>query len=171
MRSACLTGVLLVFVMAGVVALHANDASPVLAAAKSAKFMNLPGLPTCMTAAILKGDPSKEAAVILLKLSTGCVVPWHWHTAAENVILASGSAKLAMKDGGVKNVSAGDYGFLPAKHIHQFTCVTACLLYDLPQGAFDIHYVDASGTEITPEQALAKPKVKGGPKKAAGPQK
>jgi quercetin dioxygenase-like cupin family protein len=151
--------------------LWAEEASPVLAAAKTAKFANLPGLPTCLTAAVLKGDPTKEAAVILLKLSTGCVVPWHWHTAAEDLIIVSGTGKLTMQDGTVNTVQTGDYGFLPEKHVHQFACAVNCLMYDLPQGAFDIHYVDASGNEISPEQALGKPKVKGEPKKALGPQR
>ncbi len=163
--------VLGLFLAVGAVALRADDAKPMFAAIKSTKFTNLPGLPTCMTAAILKGDPSKEAAVILLKLSTGCAVPWHWHTAAENLMIVSGSGKVAMKDGGVINAGPGDYGFLPAKHVHQFTCVASCTLYDLPLGAFDIHYVDATGNEIPPEKALEKPKVKGGPKRAVGPQR
>jgi quercetin dioxygenase-like cupin family protein len=172
MRSArfVVAGVALVL-MAGAEGLRADDVSPVLAAAKAAKFANLLGLPTCLTAAVLKGDPSKEAAVILLKLSTGCVVPWHWHTAAEDLVMVSGAGKLAMQDGTVNTVQTGDYGFLPEKHVHQFTCAASCLLYDLPQGAFDIHYVDASGNEISAEQALGKPKVKGGPKKALGPQR
>jgi len=151
--------------------LWAEEASPVLAAAKSAKFANLPGLPPCLTAAVLKGDPTKEAAVILLKLGTGCVVPWHWHTAAEDLIIVSGTGKLTMQDGTVNAVQAGDYAFLPEKHVHQFACAVNCLLYDLPQGAFDIHYVDKNGEEIPAEQALGKPKVKGGPKKAVGPQR
>jgi quercetin dioxygenase-like cupin family protein len=150
---------------------RAEEASPVLAAAKSAKFANLPGLPACLTAAVLKGDPSKEAAVILLKLTTGCVVPWHWHTAAEDLIIVSGTGKLTMQDGTVNTVQTGDYGFLPEKHVHQFACTVNCMLYDMPQGAFDIHYVNAAGEEIPAEQALGKPKVKGGPKKALGPQR
>jgi len=31
-------------------------------------------------------------------------------------------------------------------------------MFDLPDGPFDIHYVDATGSEIPPDQAL-KPKI------------
>lgn len=31
--------------------------------------------------------PSKEAAVILFKVKAGCVIPWHWHTPAERIVV------------------------------------------------------------------------------------
>jgi glyoxylate utilization-related uncharacterized protein len=107
-----------------------------------------------MTIAAQHGDPFKEAAAIAAKFTSGCVVPWHWHTVAENIILLSGKGKLEMKDGTSHAVSAGDYLYLPAKQAHQFTCTMACRMYDLPEGAFDIHYVDKDGKEIPPDQAL-----------------
>jgi quercetin dioxygenase-like cupin family protein len=119
-----------------------------------AKFSNTPTLPPCMTVAAQHGDPFKEAAAIAAKFRSGCVVPWHWHTAAENIILVSGKGKIEMKDGTSHVVTAGDYLFLPAKHAHQFTCTSACTMYDLPTGAFDIHYIDKDGKEIAPEQAF-----------------
>jgi hypothetical protein len=42
-----------------------------------------------------------------------------------------------------------------AKGIHRFTAQSAVLLYDMPDGVFDIHYVDAAGNEIPPDKALA----------------
>ena len=63
-------------------------------------------------------------------------------------------------------MKAGEYLYLPAKGIHRFTANTAVYLYDMPDGAFDIHYVDAEGKEIPPEKALAA-QVKVRP--AAGP--
>jgi mannose-6-phosphate isomerase-like protein (cupin superfamily) len=120
----------------------------------STKFGNLPVLPKCMTIAAQHGDPFKEAAAIAAKFTSGCVVPWHWHTAAENIILLSGKGKIEMKDGMSHTVSAGDYLYLPAKQAHQFTCTMACRMYDLPDGAFDIHYIDKDGKEIQPDEAL-----------------
>ena len=46
----------------------------------------------------------------------------------------------------------------PGKHVHQFTCSSACTAFVTSDAAFDIHYVDANGKEITPEAALAKKK-------------
>jgi quercetin dioxygenase-like cupin family protein len=133
---------------------------------EKAKFANLPGLPTCMTAAVLHGDPTKGPSTLLLKFTPGCSVPWHWHTANEALILASGKAQAQMKDGQPLPMKAGDYLYLPAKGIHRFTAQSAVYLYDMPDGAFDIHYVDASGNEIPPDKALAA-QVKVHP--AAGP--
>lgn len=124
------------------------------ASVASTKFGNLPVLPKCMTIAAQHGDPFKEAAAIAAKFTSGCVVPWHWHTAAENIILLSGKGKIEMKDGASHAVSAGDYLYLPGKQAHQFTCTMACRMYDFPDGAFDIHYVDKDGKEIQPDEAF-----------------
>lgn len=121
----------------------------------TAKFGNMPGLPTCMTLSVLHGDPTKGASVILLKFTPGCTVPWHWHTANETLVLVSGTANAQMKDGIPLAMKTGDYLYLPAKGIHRFTAKTAVYMYDMPDGAFDIHYVDAEGKEIPPEKALA----------------
>ena len=135
--------------------LYAQDASTMTyAAAASSKFATMPGLPACMTIAVQRGDPSKGPSVLLLKFTAGCTVPWHWHTAAENLILVSGTGKAQMKDGQPQTMKTGDYMFLPAKSIHQFTAVSNVLMFDLPDGAFDIHYVDSSGNEIPPDKAL-----------------
>ena len=69
--------------------------------------------------------------------------------------MITGTGKAQMKDGQPITVRPGDYVYMPAKHVHQFTTVTAVTMFDLPSGAFDIHYVDPSGTEITPEKAFS----------------
>jgi hypothetical protein len=100
-----------------------------------------------------------------VKTATGCVIPWHWHSVTENLMFVSGQGKGAMKDGGAPvALRAGDYISLPGKGIHQFTCVMSCTFFLSADGAFDIHYVDASGKEIPPNQAL-KPKAKAPAKK------
>ena len=144
--------------------LFAQDASTMsYAAAATSKFTNMAVLPSCMTLSVQRGDPSKGPSVILLKFKAGCVVPWHWHTAAEQLMVVSGTGKAQMKDGKPVTVRPGDYMFLPAKHIHTFAAVTAVTMFDLPDGPFDIHYVDAAGNEIPPDQAL-KAKVMATPK-------
>ena len=128
------------------------------AALASTKFMALPVLPACMTISAQRGDPMKDAAVLLLKVKSGCIVPWHWHTANENLMMVSGSAKAEMSDG-ANTLVAGDYLYLAGKQIHQFTCISSCVVFDVIDGAFDIHYVDKDGNEIPVEQAL-KPTAK-----------
>ena len=89
------------------------------------KFANLPGLPTCMTVAVLRGDPAKGPSTLLLKFSPGCSVPWHWHTANETLVLASGTGEAQMKGEKPMAMKAGDYLFLPGKGIHRFTAKSA----------------------------------------------
>lgn len=121
----------------------------------TSKFVNLPGLPTCMTVSVLRGDPTKGPSTLLLKFTPGCRVPWHWHTANESLVLVNGTGEAQMKNGQSMAMKAGDYLYLPAKGIHRFTAKSVAYLYDMPEGAFDIHYVDAEGAEIPPEKALA----------------
>ena len=128
------------------------------AALASTKFMALPVLPACMTISAQRGDPMKDAAVLLLKVKSGCIVPWHWHTANENLMMVSGSAKAEMSDG-ANTLVAGDYLYLAGRQVHQFTCISSCVVFDVIDGAFDIHYVDKDGNEIPVEQAL-KPTAK-----------
>ena len=124
------------------------------AASSAPKFMNLPGLPTCLKVSVQNGDPSKSASVILAKTPAGCKIPWHWHTAGEQLMFVSGQAKAEMKDGSPATLHTGSYVKLPAKGAHQFTCLAACTFFIAPEGAFDIHYVDADGKEISPDDAL-----------------
>lgn len=118
------------------------------------KFVGLPGLPTCAKASVQNGDPSKEPSVILAKIATGCKIPWHWHTANENLMLVSGVARLETKDGKPLVLRQGGFARMPSRHIHQMHCTSRCMLYIQSDGAFDIHYVDAQDKEITPEEAL-----------------
>ena len=139
------------------------DDKMVHSAMASSKFVNFPGLPKCMTGSVQNGDPGKGASVILAKAGAGCAVPWHWHTADEQLMMVSGTARVAMKDGKPASVRSGDYLAMPGKQVHQFTCVAACTLFIAPSGAFDIHYVDKDGKEISPDDALkskAKPAMK-----------
>lgn len=43
---------------------------------------------------------------------------------------------------------------MPSRHVHQFRCERACLLYIYSDVAFDIHYVDGQENEISPAEAL-----------------
>lgn len=123
------------------------------------KFAPLPVLPSCVTLAVQSGDPFKGSFILEFKATPGCRIPWHWHSGVENVMIVTGSAKVEMKDGGQSAVlGPGGYAMLPAKHVHQFTCTAACSAFLSSPVAFDIHYVDAGGKEISLETATAKKK-------------
>jgi quercetin dioxygenase-like cupin family protein len=158
----CLLFVLLASALITPLAAQSQDQMP-YAPLASTKFMTLPVLPSCMTISAQRGDPMKGAAVLLLKVKSGCVVPWHWHTANENLMMVSGKGKAEMSSG-AHTMDMGDYLYLAGKQIHQFTCISSCLVFDVIDDAFDIHYVDSEGKEIPVEQAL-KPMAKPAPAK------
>ena len=123
------------------------------------KFGNVPGVPTCAEAAVQSGDPMKGMSIILVKVPAKCSIPWHWHTANENLMIVSGVAHVDVKDGKPMRLEPGGFAMMPAHHVHQFHC-TACKFYLYSDGAFDIHYVDSKGTEMSPDDALKAHKEK-----------
>ena len=136
---------------------HAEDtAQMVTLNPQQLKFTPIPDMPGCASAAILRGDPRTGPAWVLLKLASGCRVSRHWHTANETLLVISGRGTLAMKDGPPLQFAPGAYASLPSHHVHQASCSRACLLFNAADAAFDIHYVDAKGEEISSDKALKK---------------
>ena len=118
------------------------------------KFVTVPPFPTCATASVTSGDPTKGSSFILAKGTAGCTFPWHWHTPNEHLMMVSGTASLEMKDGKAVTLRAGAFALMPSHHVHQFKCLSACALYVYSDTAFDMHYVDQQGNEISPADAL-----------------
>src|SRR5262249_38313394 len=114
------------------------------------KFEAVPGMPTCAPGAVQSGDPSKGPSILIGKLAGGCSIPGHWHTPNEHLMIVSGVAHVEMKDGKPLTLRAGGFALMPARHVHQFRCTTACTLFVYSDAAYDIHYVDAQGKEISP---------------------
>ena len=172
------TLILLVALVAvdGSVPIHAEDTEQMVTLdPQTLKFTKIPDMPPCASAAILRGDPRYGPAWVLLKLASGCRVPWHWHSANETLIVISGQGTLSMKDGSPLQFLPGAYASLPSHHQHRASCSRTCLLFNGADAAFDIHYVDESGKEISPDEALKgggkAAAAKGGEKKSAAPKK
>ncbi len=122
------------------------------------KFEPFPGTPACLSGVVLNGDPGKGPSLLESKFATGCTIPWHWHSSDEHVLMVSGVGKMEMKDTKPVTLRAGGYSMLPGHHPHQFTCISACVMFLRSDGVFDTHYINADGKEIPPEEALAKKK-------------
>lgn len=137
-----------------IAAVHAQDTHGSVRNTPEMTFAASAVMPACMLGSVVDGDPAKGAFVVAVRASAECVVPWHWHSASERLMMVSGSAKVQMKDGKAAQLSPGGYVFMPPKHVHRFTCTSKCMLYVQSDQAFDMHYVDAQGNEIATEQAL-----------------
>jgi mannose-6-phosphate isomerase-like protein (cupin superfamily) len=118
------------------------------------KFTEIPDMPACATAAIVRGNPRFGPAWVFLRLASGCEVPWHWHSANETLLVISGRGTVAMKDGPPLRFTPGAYASLPNHHPHKASCSRTCLLFNTADAAFDINYVDAKGEKISAKEAL-----------------
>ena len=52
----------------------------------------------CLQSALEAGDPTKGSSTFILKAPPGCVVPWHHHTAQEQLIIIAGAVLAEMTD-------------------------------------------------------------------------
>ena len=112
------------------------------------KFAPFPNIPECAKGAVLHGDPNQGASTILVKSTGTCTIPSHWHTPNEQVMIATGSARLEIKGEAAKRLTTGAYAYLTSKHAHAFSCPMACSYFIMADDKFDIHYVDEGGNEI-----------------------
>lgn len=140
----------------------AASKKPIVARWKTAKWFQLPVLPSCQHFAVDRGNPRTGPFVVIVKMTAGCKIPWHWHSAQEEVMLASGTAKSDIKGMPTRVLHKGGYILLPAHHTHRLMCKTNCVFFDASAGAFDIHYVDSDNKEMPPGKALGAVKEKGG---------
>lgn len=155
-RFACLGIAMFCAALFNIQAFAGEPAEMITAEQQNLKFASLPGAPSCAKVAAVRGDPAKGASVVLIKLANGCRVPWHWHTANEQLMVVSGSGSLEMKGGKKLRLRAGSYASLPGRQVHEATCAETCLFFNSSDGVFDIHYVDDAGKEITSDEALKK---------------
>jgi len=69
-------------------------------------------------------------------------------------MMVSGSIRMEMKDAKPVTLHAGGFALMPSRHVHQATCTKPCTLYVYSDAIFDMHYVDAKGQELSPDEAL-----------------
>jgi quercetin dioxygenase-like cupin family protein len=121
-----------------------------------ADFKAVPGAAKCNKMANLRGDLATGPSTFLTQLTAGCVAPWHWHTATEEIVVLKGEAVMQMKGDAPVTLPAGAYSQLPPKHLHRFRCTKAgeCVVLVIADAAFDIHWVNAGGAEISLEEAM-----------------
>ncbi len=129
--------------------------------AAAAQFTPMANVPECAAAVADRGDPSKGSAFFFTKTTSGCVVPWHRHRPNEQVMRISGSFRMEMKGEKPVSLRGGDLAIMPAHHIGRLTCISSvpCIAFVYSDGAFDIHYVDKAGSEISPDEALKATKL------------
>jgi quercetin dioxygenase-like cupin family protein len=97
----------------------------------------------CLKSALEAGDPDKSGSTFILQDPLGCVVPWHYHTANEELIVVTGNLLTEMKSMQPVALGPGGFASMPGKLAHQFSCKskTGCVLFVKFDAAYDIFWV------------------------------
>ena len=69
-------------------------------------------------------------------------MPWHTHTAEEQLIVVSGSIVAEMLDHASTHLGPGGFAMMGSHMPHQFTCrsKSGCLMFITFDGAYDIKW-------------------------------
>jgi quercetin dioxygenase-like cupin family protein len=100
-----------------------------------------PVFPEGCTLTVLHGDPAKPNADVFLRVPSKYVIPAHWHSSAERMVLVTGRLQVAYKGQAASTLEVGSYAYGPAKQPHQATCLSdeACTLFIAFEGPVDAH--------------------------------
>jgi quercetin dioxygenase-like cupin family protein len=96
----------------------------------------------CLQAAIETGDPKSGRSTLILKAPPGCVVPWHYHTAEEQLMIIRGPVVAEMTDHRPTRLGSGGFAVMAGRMAHQFTCQakSGCLMIVAFDRAYDIFW-------------------------------
>ena len=103
----------------------------------------------CLLSAVESGNPATGPSTIILKAPPGCLVPWHWHTAEEQLIIIEGSVRTEMDGMSARALGSGGFAMMPGKAKHRFSCEskTACVMFVSFDRAYDIFWVKDNRTK------------------------
>jgi quercetin dioxygenase-like cupin family protein len=96
--------------------------------------------PDCLQFVLENGELKTGPTTAIMKAAPKCVVPPHYHTAEEQLIIVKGNVSTGME--GMKDTVLGPGGFamMPSKQPHWFTCLAKeeCLIFVTFDRAYDI---------------------------------
>ena len=99
--------------------------------------------PDCLQFFLENGDMKTGPSTAIMKAAPKCVVPPHYHTAEEQLIIVKGYVSTGME--GMKETVLGPGGFamMPSKAPHWFTCTAKeeCLMFVTFDRAYDIVWI------------------------------
>jgi hypothetical protein len=101
----------------------------------------------CVSSALETGDPKTGPSTWILKAPAGCLIPWHFHTAQEQLIIVSGSVLAEMTDHPPTRLVPGGFAVMAGHMAHQFACrgKSACLMFVTFDAAYDIFWGKGAG--------------------------
>ena len=98
------------------------------------------GEPACLKVARENGDPDIGPSTFLLEAPSGCVVPAHYHTAEEQLMVVRGDVLTGMDGMAEATLGPGGFAMMPSKAVHWFTCKSkeTCLMFVTFDRTYDI---------------------------------
>jgi mannose-6-phosphate isomerase-like protein (cupin superfamily) len=88
-------------------------------------------LPEGCAIAVLHGDPAQANVDVFFKLPGNSMLPLHWHSSAERMVLVSGELRVTYQGQDEVSLKPGMYAYGPAKLAHHGVCASAepCVLF------------------------------------------
>lgn len=130
--------------------LTAAQAEPALATRADASDLKWGKCPPFMPAgceiAVLHGDPAQANVDVFFRVPARAVIPPHWHTSAERMILVAGEMHVTYEGQRTTVLKPGSYAYGPPGRPHRAACVgdAPCVLFIAFEHPVDAFPVDAT---------------------------
>jgi hypothetical protein len=76
----------------------------------------------CLMEAVESGEYARGPSTLILKTPPKCLVPWHYHTSAEQLIVIRGSVLAEMEGMAPAALGPGGFAMMPSQSKHEFSC-------------------------------------------------
>ena len=145
-RTLCIASSLLALVSLPLIASAqmASSAAVKSGVAKALSEVKFEGDQTkCLSSATENGDPDTGPSTLILKAAPNCKVPWHYHTAEEQLIVTQGRVQAEMDGMSAATLESGGFAMMPSKVKHRFSCEskTECVMFVTFDRKYDIVWV------------------------------
>jgi quercetin dioxygenase-like cupin family protein len=96
----------------------------------------------CLESALEAGVPVSGPSTWILKAPPGCLVPWHSHTAEEQLMVVAGRLLAEMTDHPPTLLGPGGFAVMGGHRAHQFTCqgTASCVMFVTFDRSYDIKW-------------------------------
>lgn len=99
--------------------------------------------PECLQFSIENGDLKTGPATAIMKAAPNCVVPAHYHTAEEQLLIVHGELSTGMEGMPDRVLGPGGFAMMASRQVHWFACTAKeeCLMFVTFDRAYDIVWV------------------------------
>jgi len=96
----------------------------------------------CLLNGTETGDPDAGPSTIILKAPAKCMVPWHSHTAGEQLMIVRGEVLAEMEGMPAATLGPGGFASMPSRQKHQFSCGAKeeCIMFVTFDRKYDIFW-------------------------------